>query len=318
MQKPDAVVVGCIGIDTNVYFNGPFPDFQSESAFTSNFDCVGQAGGYASRSYASLGYETAILANVGEDPMGDWIRGVLEDEGIDCRGLLPDVAGTNRSVNLMKPDGGRHNFYDGRGNSSFDFDIARAREIMRGASLAHFNIPDWARRLLPVARELGLTIACDLQDAHDPGDPYRLDFVKSSDVIFFSAANFHDPGWAIGAYLGINPDALVVAGMGRKGCGVGRSGHGIRFFPAIGGDFGSAGFSEVSPSPFNPVTDTNGAGDCLAAGFLAAHVLEARSIEESVAWGQIAARHACSQGRGMKNMVTRGEINSVLRLVGYK
>ena len=40
-----------------------------------------------------------------------------------------------------------------------------------------------------------------------------------------------------------------------------------------------------------PVIDTNGAGDGLAVGFLVSHVLEGRSLEESILRGQLTARH---------------------------
>ena len=36
-------VVGCIGIDTNVYFYGGGPDFEREATFTQNIDYIGQA-----------------------------------------------------------------------------------------------------------------------------------------------------------------------------------------------------------------------------------------------------------------------------------
>jgi len=41
----DAVVVGNVGIDTNVYFQGAEVDFGREANFTENLDNVGQAGG---------------------------------------------------------------------------------------------------------------------------------------------------------------------------------------------------------------------------------------------------------------------------------
>jgi len=50
------------------------------------------------------------------------------------------------------------------------------------------NIPNWAREVLPIAREAGATIACDLQDVTSADDPYRLDFVDGADIVFFSAA----------------------------------------------------------------------------------------------------------------------------------
>ena len=50
----DVVVVGNVGIDTNVYLPGSDIDFSVEANFTENFDYVGQAGGYASQGFAQL------------------------------------------------------------------------------------------------------------------------------------------------------------------------------------------------------------------------------------------------------------------------
>ncbi|HNX50591.1 MAG TPA: hypothetical protein PKL08_10535, partial [Thermoanaerobaculaceae bacterium] len=55
----DAVVAGCIGIDTNIYLYGHDVDWTVEANFTQNLDYVGQAGGYSSRLFASLGCRTA-------------------------------------------------------------------------------------------------------------------------------------------------------------------------------------------------------------------------------------------------------------------
>jgi len=51
----DVVVVGNVGIDTNVYLAGNEINFEVEANFTENLDYVGQAGGYATRGFAQLG-----------------------------------------------------------------------------------------------------------------------------------------------------------------------------------------------------------------------------------------------------------------------
>ena len=78
----DAVVAGCIGIDTNVYLYGSDIDWTVEANFTQNLDYLGQAGGYSSRLFASLGCTTAFVGSVGRDPMGDVIRRELAGDGI--------------------------------------------------------------------------------------------------------------------------------------------------------------------------------------------------------------------------------------------
>jgi sugar/nucleoside kinase (ribokinase family) len=297
----DVVVVGNVGVDTNVYVAGEHVNWQVESNFTQNLDCVGQAGGYSSRGFAQLGRRTAFLGYVGDDHNGCLVRSEFERDGIDMAGLMIDPAGTSRSVNLVYPDGRRKNFYDGKGNPALQPDLAFCRKVLARAWLAHFHIPNWARALLPVAKELGLTVACDLQDVVSAEDAYRLDFVQAADILFFSAVNHPDPGPLLETYLAGRPRLIVLVGMGSRGCALGTS-DGVRYFPPVEMD--------------RAVVDTNGAGDGLAVGFLTSYVLDGYDLEDSVLRGQIAARHTCSLKATSSELISPEELeahNSMLR-----
>ena len=93
-------MVGNIGIDTNVYFSGDGIDLSVEANFTTNIDSIGQAGGYAARGYAALGYKTAFIGYIGADYSGDFIRSTLVKEKIDTSAVFIDPEGTSRSINL--------------------------------------------------------------------------------------------------------------------------------------------------------------------------------------------------------------------------
>ena len=163
-------------------------------------------------------------------------------------------------------------------------------QLFRGARLAHFNIPNWARELLQPAKNAGLKVACDIQDVVDVNDPYRQDFIRAADFLFFSAANHNDPSPLILHYLSINPQSVVICGMGERGCALGTT-DGIRFYPPVTLDL--------------PLVDTNGAGDTLAVGFLSSHVLDGLPLEESILRGQIAARYKCSIKASSGRMISR-------------
>ena len=107
-------MVGNIGIDTNVYFSGDRIDLSVEANFTTNIDSIGQAGGYAARGYAALGYKTAFIGYIGADYSGDFIRTTLIKEKIDTSAVFIDPEGTSRSINLIYHNGQRRNCYDGK------------------------------------------------------------------------------------------------------------------------------------------------------------------------------------------------------------
>ncbi len=297
----EVVVVGNAGIDTNVYLYGEDIDWTVEANFTENIDCVGQAGAYASRSYARLGHHVAFIGHVGDDWQGRFVREELACDGIDLSGVFIDPAGAARSVNIVYPDGRRKNFYDGKGHMTLQPNLEQCRAVFRGARLAHFNIPNWARQLLPVAREEGLTVAVDLQDIVAPDDPYRRDFIEQADILFFSAANFADPSDLIRRLLAGRADRIVVCGMGSRGAGLGTV-EGLRFFPPV--DLPER------------VIDTNGAGDALACGFLSSYVLRGCSLEESLLRGQIAARHMCARRATSAEGITREQLDRLAPQLG--
>lgn len=295
-DRLDVVVVGSIGVDTNVYLPGPAIEFGVEANFTTNLDTVGQAGGFSARGFARLGFRTAFVGSVGDDPLGRFVLDELRRDGIDTSSAFLDPAGTCRSVNLVTPDGRRKNFYDGKGHMTLAPDLAAADRRLAGAGLAHFHLANWARRLLPAARRHGVRVACDLQDAISPGDPYRDDFVRAADVLFVSAANLRD----LEGYLRALPEGTegraVVVGMGERGCALFAGGK-LRRFPPV----------ELP----DPVVDTNGAGDGLAVGFLASYVLDRYSLEESVLRGQIAARYACSRKGSAEDRIGRSKLDAI-------
>ncbi len=283
-------MVGNIGIDTNVYFSSDRIDLAVEANFTTNIDMIGQAGGYAARGYAALGYKTGFIGYVGADYSGDFIRATLVNEKIDTSALFIDPEGTSRSINLIYRNGQRRNCYDGKSHMSLHPPLTPCEQLFTGARLAHFNIPNWARELLQSAKTSGLKIACDIQDVVDMNDPYRLDFIRAADFLFFSAANHPDPSPLILNYLSINPKLVIICGMGERGCALG-SKAGVRFFPPVAFDL--------------PVVDTNGAGDTLAVGFLSSHVLDGLPLEESILRGQIAARYKCGIKASSARMISR-------------
>lgn len=289
----DIVIVGNVGIDTNVYFSNDIINFNIESNFTENIDYIGQAGGYASRGFAQLGYKTAFIGYVGDDFEGQFILNEFAKDHINTNGIFIDSAGTSRSVNLMYTNGKRKNFYDGKSHLTLQPDLEVCKSILQKTRLAHFNIPNWARQLLPIAKELGIIISTDIQDITDINDSYRNDFIHYSDIIFFSSVNQQTPDKFITTILNQYPDKIIVAGMGEKGCAVGTK-DGIKYFAPV----------KMNSS----IIDTNGAGDGLATGFLSGFYLEKRNLEDAIKIGQTVARYTCGLKADTSHLIRRNQL----------
>ncbi len=285
----DVAVIGAIGIDTNVYLYTDEVDFSVEANFSQNLDYIGQAGGYSCRGFKKLGYNVAFVGYVGDDYSGRHIRESLEKDGIDTYfGIDPE--GTKRSVNIMYGDGRRKNFYDGKGSMQLRPDLQAIGKYLAGTGLVHINIVNWTRYLLPLLKEENTVVSVDIQDVVSPDDPYRQDYIKAADVLFFSAVNFPDPAPLIERFMEIRSDRIVICGMGKSGCALGTE-KGISYYRAV----------ELE----GPVIDTNGAGDSLAVGFLSSYFFQGHSFEESILRGQIAARYCCSRKATSSDLITR-------------
>ena len=149
-----------------------------------------------------------------------------------------------------------------------------------------------------MARGLGLTIACDIQDVVTVDDAYRRDFIAQADILFFSAVNQADPSSLLQTFLAAKPDQIVISGMGARGCALGTQ-AGVEFYPPV----------EMDAS----VIDTNGAGDGLAVGFLTSYVLDGYSLQDSILRGQIAARHTCTLKATSSSLITQEKLDQIFR-----
>ncbi|MFC1887688.1 carbohydrate kinase family protein [Candidatus Cloacimonadota bacterium] len=297
----DVVVLGGAGIDTNIYLYTDEIDFDVEANFSENIDYIGQAGGYAARSYNKLGYKTAYIGFVGNDLQGEFIRTQFREDGIDISGLMIDPAGTKRSINFMYKDGKRKNFYDGKGSMILQPELALSNKILGKTKLAHVNIINWTRYLLPLLKRNGVIIASDIQDVVDIEDEYRYDYILNSDFVFFSAVNFPDPKPVIEGFLKINVDLKLICGRGSEGC-VYADKDRILDFEAVELD--------------KPVIDSNGAGDSLAAGFLSSYVMDGFNLEDSITRGQIAARYCCSLKASTEDLINKQLLNNIFLNTG--
>ena len=300
-QKPplDFICIGAVGIDTNVYLFSDKIDFTIETNFSDNVDSIGQAGGYSSFILKSLGCNVGFIDSIGLDYHGYYIKDSFKQLGIDCL-WFTDPKGTKRSINIMNKAGERKIFYDGKGSMKTIPDLNQCRIFLKQTNIIHVNIVNWARNLLPIAKELGILISCDIQDIVDPNDGYRKDFIKAAGILFLSAVNITNIESFIESLRKSNSDAIIIIGMGKKGAGLSVKERSIKYYPP--------------PHLHYTIIDTNGAGDSLATGFLFGR-LHGHSFEESLLLGQINAQHTCSLKAPKTNFIKHSELISLFNKI---
>ncbi len=216
---------------------------------------------------ARLGAPVRVAAAIGEDRFGQFLRDRIRAEGIDDAGLvtLPG-AKTSTSIVLVESSGERR-FLHLRGVSAYfsgqhlDWGQVEGARIFHYASA--FALPAFdATSLEPAlkrARELGCLTSVNIcWDVHGRWLKTVQPALAHTDFIFPNQEEGRqltgesEPA-AIAARLRAWGVKTVIVKLGAAGC----------YVESPQGSFSSPGFA-VQP------VDTTGAGDCFAAGFLAA------------------------------------------------
>lgn len=136
--------------------------------------CVSNTG----KTLVGLGHDVAMSAAIGDDHLGDVVRQILTDEGLDVRSLVATpTAATSYSIVLERPGANRSFWHHVGANAVFDGDHV----VLDACDLLHLGYPPLLPALtadggtplvalLSRARALGLTTSIDMAVV-DPASP---------------------------------------------------------------------------------------------------------------------------------------------------
>lgn len=271
-----------------------------------------------------LGHSTAFLGKVGTDMHGEFLRGVLEGEGIDCTGLIadPDVFTTLAFVALA-PTGERTFSFARKPGADTQiapddlaYDVIADSKVFHVGSLSLTDEParSATHAALSFARDHGCTLSYDPNyranlwpSAEAAAEQMRsivplMDLMKVSDEECELMTGHADPAEAASALLAQGPKVAAVT-LGGSGALVACA-DGIREVPGFPAD----------------VVDTTGAGDSFWGGFLAAFVEsglapEAVTVEDAAGFARMgnAVASLCVRGRGgIPSMPSREAVMELL------
>ena len=262
--------VYCVGNAVADVLTRPVNDFAPSGTSQSLDDVALSAGGNCINTaiaLARLGIPIKIAAAAGDDAFGEMLRLRIRQEGIDETGLIT-IAKAKSSVSIVLIESsGERRFLHLRGANAFftaghlDWELAKGAKFFHYASA--FALPaldaDHLAPTLERAHELGCLTSINIcWDTQGRWMSVLRPALEHTDFIFPNC----DEGRAltgesepvrIAAKLRELGVKTVIVKLGAKGC----------YVDSPEGSFTAPGFS-VEP------LDTTGAGDCFAAGFLAA------------------------------------------------
>jgi ribokinase len=305
MQEYDIITIGDMCVDLLVELGGAEPCFGQVEQWIGGYtlEMGGSACIFACQA-ARLGLRVAVLGRVGPDPFGDLALRRLAECGVDTRFVTVDPAlKTGLGIALCRDCGDRAILtYGGSISALRPADVTD--EFLRAGRHLHYasyylqtGLLPGASALLRRARALGLTLSLDTnwdpQGSFGQGLDEALGLV---DLIFpnqeeaLAMARASDVAVAAAALAALGP--LVAVKLGAGGALVHHGNHHLHV--------------PVSAIVLEPV-DTVGAGDCFAAGFLAAW-LRGAGVETCAHVGNCCGRASTLARGGVAGQLLRSQV----------
>lgn len=206
-------------------------------------------------AFTALGDDVNLLSLCGEDTAGNSVRDYLKSQNISDENLLSASKATAQSVVLYDAEGKRSVYCDLTDMQDSAFDKETFINSAKDSDIAVLCNINFARPLISIAKEMGLTVATDVHCLWDIHDEYNADFIKAANILFLSNESFIDREEDFVNNLKTVTNAeIIVVGMGSKGALLyKRATDSFKTFPAV---------------YTRPVVNTVGAGDSLFAAFL--------------------------------------------------
>ncbi len=215
-----------------------------------------------------LGVETAVVGAVGRDGFGEFVRGVLQSEGVEIGGVISKDAPTSATMVLVRPDGERTFLHCVGANAAFqksDFDA----NLLDGARLLHVA----GHGLMPAfdgapcaevvrdARRCGVRTSLDTAGAPDP--KWRENLREVLPHLDYFVPSLHE-------VRELFPDCASPEAIAARLIGEGVGCVALKLGAAGSYALNRAGQSARAAAWDVAAVDATGAGDAFAAGFLAA------------------------------------------------
>jgi sugar/nucleoside kinase (ribokinase family) len=227
----------------------------------------GGNGANTSLALAVLGTPVKLLGAVGNDAPGNFVLNRLTEAGVDTTGVCRSTAPTAASIVIVNGAGDRKFLHHpGASRHAFTDPPQFNSESIEGVSHYHlaslFVLPGLRRQapaILKLARAAGLTTSLDIN--WDPEGRWMIDLapcLPHLDILFVNedesrmCTGTAIPKEAARIFLGTGLHTAVLK-LGSKGCAI-----------------YTEDSEHLCPAFEVEAKDTTGAGDCFAAGFLAA------------------------------------------------
>lgn len=264
----DVVCLGILVADVIGRTIDSYPKRGELSKVDEMFPAIGGCAANTGIGLARLGVATAAMGKVGRDGFGDFVRGILEENGLETRGVqTDDKANTSATMVMVASDGERSFLHCTGANATFtendvDWDIISGAKLLHIAG--HFLMPAFdgepCARVLAKAQSLGVKTCLDT--AFDTSGRWMELLRPTLKYLDYFVPSFSEAQRCVAPEIADDPRQVarvfLDAGVGTVALKMGEQGSYI-----------TDGKKEMRISPYCvKAIDANGAGDAYAAGFI--------------------------------------------------
>jgi sugar/nucleoside kinase (ribokinase family) len=280
------LVAGITNMETTVRLEGfPLEYTKSRFAFDGVTDRVGGVGYNVARMLAAMGARVELFTLLGRDLVGNVLREKLATIiGLGQRCIQQTEAQTLRSTILVDPTGRGAMFTDLKNSQDLVLPEDVLNESLAGVEWVHASNINWALSVAQDAKGKGITVSTDVQNLRQLDDAYNSRFLAVADWVFLSGEQVEgsqkDFLEQLMARYAVSGVVMTVAENGA-------------FLGTRKAD-GNLQVQHQKAILQGPVVNVTGAGDTLAAGFMAG-MQQGLSPWESLLMGQVAAGFRITQ-----------------------
>ena len=201
----------------------------------------------------TLGDQVRLLTMCGQDFQAEYIKNEVRNKGISTDHIKSCLRETPSSAVLYDESGRRQIYCDLKDIQETGYGFT-ADQIADADIVVACNI-NFNRELLPLAKQLGKTVATDVHVLGDVHDEYNRQFMECADILFLSdEVAGDDPYRFVWDLEGAYHTPIIVMGRGSKGA--------LMYLRD------DNRFHEMPAAHVGDVVNTVGAGDALFSAFL--------------------------------------------------
>lgn len=264
----DVVCLGILVADVIGRTIDTYPQRGELTLVDEMFPAIGGCAANTGIGLARLGVSTAAIGKVGRDGFGDFVRTILEENGLGAEGVKTDEkSNTSATMVIVAGDGERSFLHHLGANATFteedvDWDIVANAKLLHIAG--HFLMPAFdgepCARVLARAQSMGVKTCLDT--AFDSTGRWMELLRPTLPYLDYFVPSFSEARRCVDAAKANYPDQVARVfldeGVGTVALKMGEEGSYI-----------TDGKQELRIAPYRvQAIDANGAGDAFAAGFI--------------------------------------------------